>query len=501
MNQAVLDRVLKSPRLPSLPTIALDVIDLVQQKDVNIKQIAHTISHDPALSSKILKTVNSSFYGQAHSISTISHAMVVLGLNSVKTLALGFSLFPNLKESGGDGWDSVAFWKRSLCAAAGGRLLAKHVSLVQQEEAFLGGLLQDLGMLAMHQALGDEYHQIVVAAGTDHRKLWKVGERSACKTDHQKIGGAGRLTGTCPRCWSSRSSSTKTSSGAPRRLAAADPLRRVGRPHGGRIRRPIAGRSPGHLLPAWQECFNLSREPAENLLKGINTATLEMRRLFDLPAGEIENPDQILARANEALMQMTLQQQAQTTELEQKNKQLAQQATTDSLTGVANRRRFNEYLAEQFAATSRSPLSVLFLDTDHFKKFNDTYGHQTGDRVLVELAGILQKAAPQEAVVSRYGGEEFAVVHPPTGPPQRHAARRRRRGISSGPPSSPTRARNCFDHREHRRRDVRGASSSPAPEQLVKAAGQGQCTPPSPPAGIVSHLHAKTPSPRSQKVA
>ena len=88
MNQELIDRVLQSPRLPSLPEIALKVIDLVQQDEVSIKQIAETIQNDPALASKILKTVNSSFYGQSSSVSTISHALVVLGLNAVKTLAL-----------------------------------------------------------------------------------------------------------------------------------------------------------------------------------------------------------------------------------------------------------------------------------------------------------------------------------------------------------------------------------------------------------------------------
>ncbi len=90
MNQELLEKVLKSPRLPSLPTIALEVIDLVQQQDVNIKQIAQTIQHDPAMSTKILKTVNSSFYGQAHSISTISHALVVVAF----TFMLGLTADP-----------------------------------------------------------------------------------------------------------------------------------------------------------------------------------------------------------------------------------------------------------------------------------------------------------------------------------------------------------------------------------------------------------------------
>jgi diguanylate cyclase (GGDEF)-like protein len=86
----------------------------------------------------------------------------------------------------------------------------------------------------------------------------------------------------------------------------------------------------------------------------------------------------------------------------------------DSLTGSANRGRFNDFIAEQFEATQTSgiPLSVLFLDADHFKDFNDTYGHPVGDKVLTELATLLRQKMPADSLVARYGGEEFAVVLP-----------------------------------------------------------------------------------------
>ena len=109
MNQDLLDKVLRSPRLPSLPTIALEVIDLAEQPEVEFSDIAAAIQHDPALSSQILKTVNSAFYGQVREIGTISRALQILGLNSVKTLALGFSLVGNLKKSGGTGFDHIAY--------------------------------------------------------------------------------------------------------------------------------------------------------------------------------------------------------------------------------------------------------------------------------------------------------------------------------------------------------------------------------------------------------
>jgi HD-like signal output (HDOD) protein len=125
----LLDRGLQSPRLPSLPTIALKVLDLAQQPDVDFKDIAETIQHDPGLSTKILKTVNSAFYGQAREIGTVNRTLQVLGLNSVKTLALGFSLVGNLKESGKN-FDHVAYSRRSLYTATAARMLSRRAGIV-----------------------------------------------------------------------------------------------------------------------------------------------------------------------------------------------------------------------------------------------------------------------------------------------------------------------------------------------------------------------------------
>jgi diguanylate cyclase (GGDEF)-like protein len=413
MNQELLKRVLQSPRLPSLPTIALEVIDLVQRQDVNIKQIACTIQHDPALSTKILKTVNSSFYGQAHSISTISHALVVLGLNSVKTLALGFSLVNNLKGSGGEGFNHFDFWKRSLYSATGARSLAKIANLVQQEEAFLGGLLQDLGMLALNQTLAEDYTELLVTAEGNHKLLLEL-ENAKFEMDHAEVGAALAEAWNLPPLLIAPiryHEQPEACSGDLRPLVQVVAT-------GNLVADVFMGTEPGDALDNFHayclKWFNIPQAQAEELLRSIHKSTVEMRRLFDLPTGELGNADEILARANEAMLQLSLRAQQQSSALEQQNRQLVEQASTDSLTGVANRGKFNATIADAFAKSraTGSPLSLLFFDADHFKKFNDTYGHLTGDRVLVELAALLSKRLPPPALVARYGGEEFAVVLP-----------------------------------------------------------------------------------------
>ena len=106
----------------------------------------------------------------------------------------------------------------------------------------------------------------------------------------------------------------------------------------------------------------------------------------------------------------------QATLLSQANAQLKELATTDGLTGLRNNRAFRTFLEREFSLACRyqSPLSVILLDVDRFKMYNDTYGHPAGDEVLRGVARVLQDVARETDYVARYGGEEFVVVLPQT---------------------------------------------------------------------------------------
>jgi diguanylate cyclase (GGDEF)-like protein len=94
------------------------------------------------------------------------------------------------------------------------------------------------------------------------------------------------------------------------------------------------------------------------------------------------------------------------------------QASTDPLTALPNRRRLEEHLDQELARSARyaSPFAVLLLDVDHFKRFNDTYGHQAGDQALREVSRAIERAIRDFDMAGRYGGEEFAVVLAQTDP-------------------------------------------------------------------------------------
>lgn len=120
---------------------------------------------------------------------------------------------------------------------------------------------------------------------------------------------------------------------------------------------------------------------------------------------ELGQKNQELAEANEALAETNNQ-------LLEAQKALEQMAVTDPLTALYNRRYFTERLSEAFAAIDREQIviHIIMLDLDHFKKINDTYGHQVGDAVLLQFSHILRRAVRKNDIIARIGGEEFVIA-------------------------------------------------------------------------------------------
>ncbi|MBY0307592.1 MAG: HDOD domain-containing protein, partial [Phycisphaerales bacterium] len=187
MNPELLDRVLKCDRLPSMPAVAMRVIELTSSNRSSMREIAEVITNDQGLSGKVLKTVNSSFYGLSEPCTTINQSIVMLGLNAVKTLALGFSLVASLTRNNRAGFDYKSYWRRGLLTGVAAKCIAAETRIGHDEECFLAGLLQDVGMVALYEALGEEYGAVLDAAGEDHRQLAKL-ELADFEMTHADLG-------------------------------------------------------------------------------------------------------------------------------------------------------------------------------------------------------------------------------------------------------------------------------------------------------------------------
>jgi HD-like signal output (HDOD) protein len=169
--------------LPSLPAVAVEILAECRKEDVNLDRICELLERDPALATKVLSVANSSVYRRGTSVTTIRRATVALGANAVTALALSFSL--SSQRPGKGSFDFSRFWRRALLSAICARVLARWAQ-VDPEEGLLGGLLQDIGVLALHTAVPD-YGTLLRDSEGNHQKLDAL-ERERLGAGHPEVG-------------------------------------------------------------------------------------------------------------------------------------------------------------------------------------------------------------------------------------------------------------------------------------------------------------------------
>ncbi|MBN2466914.1 MAG: HDOD domain-containing protein [Deltaproteobacteria bacterium] len=144
-----IERIMNSlDKLPTLPTIYTKLSRLLHAPDSTARMISDAIAEDQVVAAKVLKLANSSFYGFAKRIGTLQHAVVILGMNEIKTLVLATSVVKTFHDyKSGHTFDVQEFWEHSLACATASRVLAEAGRLSSPEEVFAGGLLHDIGKL------------------------------------------------------------------------------------------------------------------------------------------------------------------------------------------------------------------------------------------------------------------------------------------------------------------------------------------------------------------
>ncbi|MCP3905751.1 MAG: GGDEF domain-containing protein [Planctomycetes bacterium] len=410
MPAITVEDVLACPSLPSLPAVAVKVLELTRDEKINLEAIAQVIQSDPALTAKILRTVNSTFYALPSPCRSVPRALGYLGMNTVKSLVLGFSLV-DLRCETAPGFDEAGFWKHCLYAAAAARRVARLSGQCDPEEAFAAGLMQDLGVLGLLAADGTRYAEIHVLAEGDHHRLPDT-ERDAFGFDHAEIGAMlGERWSLPDELVEAIRHHHDTD------CAGYEPLVRcvaLGSEVATAMNHVEPGASLGVVREHAEQWFGFCIADVNGLVKDISDDVAELSKQLEIDAGDPIDVNWLLSQAEEATVHHQLTMEREADSLRKSNDELAKLANTDGLTGVANRKRFDEELANRYqqVVAFKGTLGLILIDADRFKLLNDTHGHQAGDAVLVELAVRLSKAVRNIDLVCRYGGEEFAVILP-----------------------------------------------------------------------------------------
>lgn len=427
MNQSFLSRALETENIPSLPHVAIEVLALSRKASTTADDLAAIVQNDPAIAARLLQIVNSALYGLPKKIGSVRQAISMLGTRSVTVTVLTFALVEGLKAQPEGGMSLEMYWRRSLSAAVIARMFAKRLCKGLADEAFVVGLLSDIGMLAAWRSAPDEYGAMLRSATPEGRPLHEL-EASAFGVDHAFI------SAELLRKWrlpDHLADAVESHHGRPIKSQAGDAgqLARMAQ-HAAAFSSLLCGEmSPSRLEEIKSACvegLGIDVSSLETILVGLSPAVQEAANALSVEIGGTVDYAQLKSDAAVRLAGLSIEADVERTQLaareeaarsdvvrlRQENRAILEVASTDKLTRLNNRAAFDSVLEQALSRTlsSRESFAVFFIDVDNFKRFNDSHGHQAGDEALRTVAGVLRGTLGEHGTVARYGGEEFVAI-------------------------------------------------------------------------------------------
>jgi len=397
----------------------VQIVQAAIRKDVSVSELAKLAQTDPGFAMRLLSVVNSSAYALPNKVNDVPQAASLLGISGLRNLALSLSL-SQMVPMGKEGEVLLA---NSLRRGVAARLVAEGLGIKKNvDDYFTAGLFLEAGLLAragedlaaaaeiarapaatrtVHERAGGQ--QAHPVRGASLAREWSLSDAvaNAIACHHDRKPPKDRLASVC---WLAE------------RIAAVF--------EGGDLaaNKRIAEQGAKHL--------RIDSEAISQVYEKLPEQVTDAASGFQRPIGEQPDLEELLRDANAQLVDLNrnyhlIVRQLETViaekdklnaKLEQMNQRLAHIASTDGLTGLYNHRFFQDSLKRDLhrAERSKSPLSLVLLDVDHFKRFNDNYGHQAGDAVLKAIGKLLMASVRTGDVAARYGGEEFVLILPDT---------------------------------------------------------------------------------------
>jgi len=402
----------------------MKVLQLHRKGNATMDQYAEAICADASLVSKIMGLVNSAAFRPAQPITKLSHALVMIGLKNLLPLVFGVSLGGIYNKIGIPAEERSGIWRASLLKAVTAREYARANAPDQVEEAFVAALLQDIALPVLHAADRSAWPEAVAVLDMTDTNARGTRERAMYGTDHAELGAKIARRLGLPELY---------------REAIANHHAPAGPFGGGNLGLSraisIAAALPHRLAPSASNlkqrlliaiCDGAPRPADAALLTRVAdcyAATLAQFGDTDEKSVAFKEFMQGLCAEVALCMESAIGESTTViaelrdkgTTLEKRVGDLRQQVAQseyDALTRVFNRAGFMRR-AVRFVSLAREHAAVAalgFVDVDDFKKLNDQYGHEVGDRALTIVAQTLVAALRGNGIVGRLGGDEFCFL-------------------------------------------------------------------------------------------
>lgn len=424
LEQQIRARIDSLSYLPTTAAVAMKFVELGKNGDADPADYAKVISADSSLSSKMLALANSSWAGVRNEVTNVKTAVNLLGLGTVRTLAVSYCMTGLHNELHLSAEESHMFWESSLCKAVAAKKYVSMFDASSAEEVFVAGLFQDFAVPIMFATAKEQFLGLLQASDANVQTQLKK-ERELFRMDHAEVGRILAQKLQLPDLFvdavAFHNSSEKLDEFIEHKPTAAAIH--------------VASMFP-HLLNVWHRddadalCVFLKEHApstdANTFLTDVqdefnkvygffhngSSPDTQLAELLERVTREVaDNTTELVGTVNELLRQAAAT-GPQANETDPQPSELEDETLRDPLTGAWNRGGFTTRAKDALKKAARygTSLAVVYLDIDGIKGVNDAFGHEFGDVTLTAVVAKIADAVPQSDVLGRMGGDEFVIV-------------------------------------------------------------------------------------------
>ena len=410
--------------LPTSAAVAMKFLELGRDLDAGPKDYAKVISGDSSLSGKILALANSSWAGVRYKITDVTKAVNLLGLGTVRTLAIAYCATGLHNELRLSAEESKPFWETSLCKAVAAKVFVDALDDKLADEAFVAGLFQDFSLPVLFAVARKEYMKVLQRTDLDAcQQLMK--ERELFRMDHTEVGRMLAQKMELPDLFVDAVAFHHNYDKLEEFIEQKTIAQGI-----------YAASLFPHLTNAWHShdtdtlrAFLEEHSPSTDIDSYLATVQDELNSVYAffhdgaLPQTQLiellerttrevaDNTTELVGTVNE-LMRQAASTGMGMNELLKNQGQLEDKSIRDPLTGVLNRDGFRSYAEKQLAKAARygAGFAIAYFDIDKFKDINDTLGHNVGDATLTTVVSKITEVLPESCELGRFGGDEFVLL-------------------------------------------------------------------------------------------